>query len=1140
MADVIDRVVLSVETTAGASSDNISKLVTQLQALKTSTSGSYRNISNLSKYLNSLKESAKGMATTSKNLKSLESLSTSLSSLTNMGDTKNLRSLMKELSKLPEIAQALDDSTISEFVTKIDKLTQSLTPLATQVEKITVGFNKLPSKINAVNKYLDKNNKKIKNGTSLWSAFTKGLSGAIVKFRIITDNIKDVVRGVTDIIDKATSYEEALNLFAVSMGSQAEDATKWVEMFSNALYLDSSNVMQYMGSLNSLIGGLGVGAEKSYLMSKNLTQLAYDLASFKNMKFEEAFTKLQSGISGEIEPLRNVGVALSQNTLQELATSLGIKQRVAEMSEAQKAQLRYIQIIKSTTQWQGDMGRTLMTPANALRVVREQFTLLARAVGQVFLPIVMEAIPYVMALTEVLTDLAKKLSQMLGYKPTEINYNSLKNITSTITGIGEEADKTTDKLNTMLAPFDELNVVQNQSKSGTGGLGIGGDLGLNLPEYDALSGLTKEMSNSIATAKDNLEKFLEIASKATIVLGVLWSVDKLNKFASFLKGLFVTTDGGLTIFGKLGKKVVDLVKNFTKTLKNTKSLTETFKKLFPWLTKTKVGILGVASGFLASYDASKKVANGTKDVDTQIKKFWASTATATVAGALIAGPWGALAGVIGSIGASLIGLGKGYDELQSKLATEDLFGTLNISTASFKDMLSSAGPALDITNEKIESLSESIKNNGDAFQNNLSQVENYLYRFGTLGQTITDEYDVEITSALSSLFDNANNIIDDGTERSLEIWTSTFKGMTSVTVEEQQSILNNIRENGEYQKQVIESAEKRINEIYKNASDDRRKLNQEEVDEINELLKKIDELTVRQVTDSEVELYTIRQKFSDKNLELDKESYTNYKNALQEYQDERTKVINKNYLQAEADADAHYSIMLDKLKAQGVSEEDAIKSAQDEKNKMLDIAKKRQEQDIKDMQTYINTQNELVLGTLKQRYLDLANETDPMSKKQRGYIESIFKEIDPSMLDKLKKQIANAGKDSGKDFSNNFNKNLKTPTLTIETKGNMLQFNKEFYGYANGGFPQTGEFFMARENGPEMVGRIGNQTAVANNDQITTSITNALITALNSYGFGNNQPGTTVVNIGGNKVYEGVGDYVDSENDRYGTNYINV
>ena len=95
--------------------------------------------------------------------------------------------------------------------------------------------------------------------------------------------------------------------------------------------------------------------------------------------------------------------------------------------------------------------------------------------------------------------------------------------------------------------------------------------------------------------------------------------------------------------------------------------------------------------------------------------------------------------------------------------------------------------------------------------------------------------------------------------------------------------------------------------------------------------------------------------------------------------------------------------------------------------------------------------------------------------------------------------------------------------------------------YKDGGFPSAADLFFANENGvPEMVGRIGNQTAVANQDQITTSITNALLQALNQYDFGNNQPNRIVVNIGGKKIYDGYGDYINSETDRYGTTTLNI
>ena len=104
----------------------------------------------------------------------------------------------------------------------------------------------------------------------------------------------------------------------------------------------------------------------------------------------------------------------------------------------------------------------------------------------------MAALPYVMALTQALTALAKRIANFLGYEIADVDYDrDLSSMMDGITGVGDAADETTKKLNTMLAPFDELNVVQNKSKSGNDGLGgIGGDLGVDLPVYDALANLT--------------------------------------------------------------------------------------------------------------------------------------------------------------------------------------------------------------------------------------------------------------------------------------------------------------------------------------------------------------------------------------------------------------------------------------------------------------------------------------------------------------------------------------------------------------------------------------------------------------------------------------------------------------------------
>lgn len=1055
--------------------------------------------------------------------------------------------------------------TDSELKSSISSINSDLLKYTTSTGQVVTVNRKVKNGIDNYTVSLKNMNNQLQKSTSLWSAFSKGISGAIVKTQIVWSTLKSLITSMSDIVKTATEYEEAMNLFLVSMGEQAEEATAWVERFSEALYLDPSNVMQYMGSLNSLISGLGVGADNSYLMSKNLTQLAYDLASFKNMKFEEAFTKLQSGISGEIEPLRNVGVALSQATLQELANSLGIEQRVAEMSEAEKAQLRYIQIIKSTTQWQGDMGRTLVSPANAVRVLKEQFTLLGRAVGRIFIPMIMQAIPYVMALTQILTDLANRIASFFGYEFTDIDYSSLGNITTGIGDIGDVAEDTTNKLNTMLAPFDELNVVQTKSKNAGNNIGgIGGDLGLDLPEYDALAGLTDQFKKNVDSARENLEKVFDIASKLAIVLGSLRVINKLVKFGNALKGLFDVTGNGTTLFAKLAGGFKKLTTNFKTGYKSTNTLSGGFKNLWKntsTLSKGLLGATGLIVGTVGASNSMKNLANQTKGTGEQVGKFALSMGSAVAGGAMLGSiipgvgtAVGALAGGLISAVGGIFGFNEGINQLREQQAKEDLFGNLNISVSTFKQMLDNASPSFDTTSAKIDELTEKIQSNGESFKTNLDTVDTYLWRFGTFGQTITDEYSGEIIGAFDSLFENANTIIDTSTQRSLEIWTNMFKGMTTVSVEEQASILQTITDNGEFQKTEIEKAQTRINQIYEGASRERRSLNQGELKEIEELLAKIDKLTTEKVTATEVELYTMRQQYSDKNYQLDEESYDNYIEALNKYEEEQRSIINKSYLEALADADTQANTLLEKLKQQGVNEADAIKQANTLKETLVGEAETKQKNSLTEMNDYIKKQNELLVSTLKTKYTELENDTSKTAGKQRSLIEGIFKKLDPNILEDLKKQSTTAGTTSGNNFADEFiqssqdrfNRNKfnfsVNYNVTTSQKGN-IQYSEPIGPVkprASGGFPKTGEFFIAREAGPEMVGRIGNQTAVANNDQITTSITNALITALNNYNFGNKQPSTTVVNIGGRKVYEGVGDYVDSENDRYGTSYVHI
>lgn len=510
----IGTVSIEIESKSQSASSGIKELTTNLLNLRNATSGSYKNLSRLSSYLDQLKTSSAGLKAVNSNFSNLSGLMTGLKSFGDLPKGKELGSLLNKIKKIPEVFKNLSDADIEKFTKKINALTIALTPLATQMEKVSAGFMAFPSKLEKVANGVSRSSKKT---TSIFSFLSRGITGFYVKTSLFVAGLRQITNVIKGFVQQSSNYNEALNLFTVSMGQYVNEAQAFVDKFSSALYLDPVNVMTYMGTFQSLIQGLGVGSKNAYAMSTAMTQLTYDLSSFRNIDFETAFLKIQSGLSGELEPLRNVGIALDMATLQQLAYSLGIEKTINEMTQAEKVELRYLQIMKSTTKMQGDMGRTILQPANALRVLQQQFTLLARAIGNIFIPILMRLLPYVMVVTEMLTKLANTVASALGFKIQEVDYSSLQNGSSYFDDLANSADSAGEAIKGVLAPFDELNIVtKNTNDTNIGGVSSGGGLGLELPTYDALMGaVTRNLEDIRQQVKDILP-FIETIGLALL------------------------------------------------------------------------------------------------------------------------------------------------------------------------------------------------------------------------------------------------------------------------------------------------------------------------------------------------------------------------------------------------------------------------------------------------------------------------------------------------------------------------------------------------------------------------------------------------------------------------------------------------
>lgn len=407
-----------------------------------------------------------------------------------------------ELNKLSTSLSNLDKNskftTLLNNLNEIDKTIKDTAANSDNIDKITKSMSKLN-----------------KSGNSIDNITTKlqKLGKSILSIAVIS-KIGTLISGA---ISEMNNYIEANNLFSVSMGAFYEDAYDWANKVNDKLGIDPAEFMKAEGIFMAMARGLGITEEQAYKLSKGMTELSYDLSSFMNIPIAEALTKMKSALAGEIEPLRAVGISVTQATLQEKALALGITENVNAMTDAEKSLLRYKVILDSMKNMGavGDLAKTIESPANALRILQMQLTQLARAIGSLFIPILTQVLPYIQAFTNVLTKLISKLAVLLGFKmPTWKNsdWNKISDTSGIVADNLDNAKKSAKKMKDYLMGFDELNVIKPDTGSSGGNDNlVSSGLG-NLMLEDVW---TDAMLDSIdSKVKSIEEKFQGIVDKA--------------------------------------------------------------------------------------------------------------------------------------------------------------------------------------------------------------------------------------------------------------------------------------------------------------------------------------------------------------------------------------------------------------------------------------------------------------------------------------------------------------------------------------------------------------------------------------------------------------------------------------------------
>lgn len=461
----------------------------------------------------------------------------------------------------------------------------------------------------SLQKEIAKTNDKISSLTKSASKTQSGVMSAFTKLKtgIIALGIGKIIK---DSIQTGMDAVESDSLFETSLGSMADDVRAWSDEIADALGLNAVAMRKNTGVIYNMTTSMGVATDNALKMSKGVSLLAEDMASFYNLNSTEAFNKIRAGLTGETEPLKALGILVDENTIKQVAYSEGIATTGSELTQQQKVLARYVAILRQTGNAQGDLARTIDSPANQLRILKNQVSQLGLAFSNFLLPVISAVLPYITAFTKVITTAINGLAKFLGLTGSGGATGTTKevnNISSGIGGIGsglDSANKKAKKLKGTLAGFDEMNVLDDKSSDSGSSGGTGGGVGagtsaldFNLGEYNAhLDGLSSK-------ADEIAEKMRNAFATVGEIVKSIWNSEPIQAFAGAVTtyGQFIWdywSQMGATLQENISMTWGNIKGNVSTTLSNMSKLWTTFwndvnKGIQTWGQPIINGVTGV-------------------------------------------------------------------------------------------------------------------------------------------------------------------------------------------------------------------------------------------------------------------------------------------------------------------------------------------------------------------------------------------------------------------------------------------------------------------------------------------------------------------------------------------------------------------
>lgn len=1232
----IDRLEIQVQTQAQRANAELDRLVGKLERVSSALSNinatGFQGLASGIQSLSASMQSMSGIKTTdftrlSKNIEKLGSIdqsginatasairtisdsltastglsagATQITDLANSISKLGYKSATNAIQNIPLMAKALQD--LMRTLSTSPQVSRNLIDMTNAIANLAAQGVKVRSATSSINNSLQSYSTATKHATSSTRVFAFSLASLYAKLWAI----RRIVSTIWGSTKKSMDYIETLNLFQTSfkkigvdaaeelgfkMGSVASEqfgkafidrATKFNKKITEALSLDSDLMMNYQAVFAQMANSMNLTAATALNISESFTLLGNDIASLWNIDTDTAMKKLQAGLAGQIRPLRELGIDISKTSLEMYALRYGIKDSVEKMSQAAKVQLRWLAIMEQTEVAFGDMAKTIQSPANQLRILQQQWTNLARAIGNVFLPVITTVLPYINAVVIALRRMIDSFATAVGFElPDYSDTNIFKDIAYDIEGIGEEAEgaqEFVEKLKKTLLSFDEINIL---SEGKTSKLGV--DIGSGYKELD--DAINQKTVSYIAKFNEELAKMQnkaeELADKIQPKIEKV--VQTLEDFAPALKGV-------ATAFATY--KIVTLFKD----------LADSISLLDPKALAVSLFV----GGLIAVYEAVKKY--NRKLVEEDLAKRFGDIALSMeeiedIATRLTTTKYTAKIDIyvsekqkLDEIEQSIQENIKTLNKLNWKVSIgmELTEGEIEQYKSSIQSFINNAKSYIEQQHYVVKLALDVVIQDDEDFKNEISSVVDEYYndtkgemeRLGKQLRQATDDAwaDGVLDDTERKLIDNLikeynevlNRVADAEFKARLQMITvdgdltpESFKDLVDKVQEKIQDRLNTLQE-------AHFTALTNVNMAYQAKLDkaksagERSKLKKEWDQEVEKLAEEFSKTKATVTFEGISFAYDVLIK--------------NYKDGFdgaaeilgQELKDWLSEDWYEQYINSPAEnvisgmvsdiqlmvEEAMQNSGLNKAARAGLDQMlDGLEPTRNDYKKIYDDALKSGQQvgeGINDALTsdmtlralsdnmdgiwYLMGQklstDSVFLGALSKAKNAGKLLNEDIIRGLKSKIPDLKQQGNDLIFD-LDKAIKRAAEDSGKNsipayaktmingitdtFKNDTSsksavekwlesvsttiRNWKLPTLKvgIDIDDSVLQAYTPKYPTvvtpqlrAEGGFVNTGEMFIARENGiPEMIGRIGNRTAVANNDQITEGIAVAVENAM--------------------------------------------